>query len=391
MSSGEIILGVLLFIVIILALFLVFLLRRERGPDWEKLLSAEESRMREELARLRLEQNQALRGLSEELQQQLDRTGGSNEQRLDNLRRLLDEKLGQIQEGNEKKLDAMRLTVDEKLHKSLEQRLGESFSQVSERLEKVHQGLGEMQSLAVKVGDLQRVLVSSPLRGVWGEINLESILCQLLSPEQYRANVAVKPSAPKNRVEFAIVLPGQGQQVYLPIDAKFPLADYENLLQAQDQGDKAKIEAAGKALEKTARLVAKEVGEKYLEPPFTTDFAIIFLPIEGLYGELLRRPGLADGIQRQYRVILSGPTTLAALLNSLQMGFQSLAVQERASEVWQLLANVKTGFSDFGLLLEKTQKKLQEAVNSTDEASRKARSIERKLQEIVAPTSQSEV
>ncbi len=310
--------------------------------------------------------------------------GEANDNRFEQLRRTVDERLQQIQKNNDDKLELMRKTVDEKLHDTLEKRLGESFSQVSQRLEKVHAGLGEMQALASNVGDLKMVLKNVKTRGNWGEVQLGSLLEEILAPSQYGCNIAVNPNAPTRRVDYAIRLPGseEGHPLYLPIDAKFPLEDYELLIQAQNNADIAGIQTASKELEKRIKTFAKDVREKYLQPPFTTDFAIIFVPLEGLYAELIRRPGLQEQLQREYRIVLAGPTTLAALLNSLQMGFRTLAVKERSAEVWQLLSAVKTGFGEFGELLSKTQKKLQEASNSIDKAAQKTRGIHRKLKNI---------
>lgn len=308
----------------------------------------------------------------------------SNEERLENMRNTVDRKLSELRQDNSQKLEEMRKTVDEKLSATLEKRLGESFRLVSERLELVHKGLGEMQILATGVGDLKRVLTNVKTRGIWGEIHLENLLEQILTMEQYAKNVATKPGS-NERVEFAIKLPGrdkEGSTVWLPIDAKFPQEDYQRLLDAQDEANLPLVEEAGKALENRIKSEAKDIAEKYIAVPHTTDFAILFLPIEGLYAEVLRRPGLCDYLMQRYKVIITGPTTLAALLNSLQMGFRTLAIEKRSSEVWAMLGAVKTEFGKFGDLLEKTQKKLQEASNSIDTAARKSRTIERKLKTV---------
>ena len=306
-----------------------------------------------------------------------------NEQKLENLRAVVEERLRYLQEENNEKLEKMRETVDEKLHATLEKRLGDSFQIVSDRLEKVHQGLGEMQSLAAGVGDLKKVLANVKTRGTWGEVQLGNLLEQVMSPEQYERNVVTKAGS-RDPVEFAIKLPGgkDGQPVYLPIDAKFPLEDYERILDAQEQGDGVRMAEAAKALEARMKLEAKSIREKYLDPPRTTDFGILFLPTEGLYAEVLRRPGFLDLLRRESRVTVAGPTTIAALLNSLQMGFRTLAVEKRASEVWSLLGLVKNEFNTFGNLLEKTHKKLQEASTTIETAARKSRTIERKLQNV---------
>lgn len=309
---------------------------------------------------------------------QLTNLTKSNEEKMVQMRQTLEEKLRQLQEDNSKKLDQMRATVDEKLHETLEKRLGDSFKLVSERLELVHKGLGEMQSLASGVGDLKKVLTNIKTRGTWGEIQLGNLLEQVLAPEQYIINAVTKKGS-NERVEYAVKLP---EGVLLPIDAKFPQEDYQKLLEAQEQADPVLVEEYGKQLESRIKAEAKDIRDKYLDPPFTTDFGIMFLPIEGLYAEILRRPGLVDSLQREYRVNVTGPTSLAALLNSLQMGFKTLAIQKRSSEVWSLLGAVKTEFGKFGDLLEKTHKKLQEASNTIVDAAQKSRGIERKLRQV---------
>lgn len=308
-----------------------------------------------------------------------------NENKMDRMRETIEERLRHLQEDNSKKLDQMRSTVDEKLSSTLEQRLGESFKLVSERLEMVHKGLGEMQTLASGVGDLKRVLTNVKTRGTWGEIQLGNILEQILTSEQYSKNVATKKNS-SERVEFAVKLPGRdeknGEVVWLPIDAKFPQEDYQRLMDAQEQGNPSLAEEAAKSMELKVKSFAKDIRDKYIDPPGTTDFGIMFLPTEGLYAEVLRRPGLCDSLQREYRIITAGPTTLIALLNSLQMGFRTLAIEKRSSEVWTLLGAVKTEFGRFGDILDKTQKKLQEASNTIEDAARKSRSIGRKLKNV---------
>lgn len=311
---------------------------------------------------------------------------GTTEQKLEQVRGTVESRLTLLQAENSAKLEQMRATVDEKLHATLEQRLGESFKQVSEQLEKVHQGLGEMQSLATGVGDLKRVLTNVKTRGVWGEIQLGNILEQILTSEQYSRNVATRPGSAE-RVEFAIRLPGRDEgcdEVLLPIDAKFPQEDYQRMLDEYERGNPALAEEAAKQLEARIRLEAKSIKEKYLDPPHTTDFAIMFLPVEGLYAEVLRRPGLCESLQRECRVVITGPTTLSAILNSLQMGFRTLAIERRSSEVWSLLGAVKTEFGKFGDLLDKTHKKLEEAAATIDHASKKSRTIERRLKDVQA-------
>ncbi len=325
----------------------------------------------------------------ESFAQQLARLTQSNEQRSEQLRVSVETRLGAIQADNASKLEEMRKTVDEKLHATLEQRLGDSFKLVSERLEQVHKGLGEMQTLAAGVGDLKKVLTNVKTRGTWGEVQLEALLDQVLTAEQYEKNVATRPGS-NERVEFAIRLPGQGDRasdshpVWLPIDAKFPVEDYQRLVEAQDRADPVAVEVAAKALEMRLRDEARKIRDKYVEPPHTTDFAILYLPTEGLYAEALRRPGLADVLQREFRVSLAGPTTLAALLNSLQMGFRTLAIEKRSSEVWAVLGAVKTEFGKFGEALESTRKKLEQATKSIESAGVRTRQIERKLKGVEA-------
>ncbi len=308
-----------------------------------------------------------------------------NEQKFDKLQEKVESQLKEIQDKNEKKLEEMRLTVDEKLHETLEKRLGESFKLVSDRLEQVYKGLGDMQELARGVGDLKNVLTNVKTRGGWGEIQLENLIDQILTPEQYEKNVITKKGS-SDRVEIGIKLPGRdlvkSEIVWLPIDAKFPVEDYQRLLDAQDLANIVAINEANKAIETRIKGEAKKIAEKYLDPPHTTDFAIMFLPIEGLYAEVLRRPGLAEFLQREFRVVVSGPTTLAALLNSLQMGFRTLAIEKRSSEVWKILGGVKSEFGKFGDILEKTQKKLQEASNTIDDAAKSSRKIERQLKDV---------
>ena len=315
---------------------------------------------------------------------QLSKLTESNEGRMDEMRKTIEEKIKSLQEDNSKKLEQMRVTVDEKLQSTLEKRLGESFKRVSERLEMVQRGLGEMQNLASSVGDLKKVLTNVKTRGTWGEVQLGNLLEQILTSEQYASNVATKKGS-ADRVEYAIRLPGRSEKegdIWLPIDAKFPQEDYQRLLEAQDNADQALADSSAKQLEARIKKEAKEIKDKYIDPPGTTDFAVMFLPVEGLYAEVLRRPGLSDNLQRDFRVIITGPTTLAALLNSLQMGFRTLAIEKRSSEVWILLGAVKTEFGKFGDILEKTQKKLHEASNTIETATKKSRTIERKLRDV---------
>lgn len=281
----------------------------------------------------------------------------------------------------EGQLELMRATVDEKLQGTLEQRLGESFRLVSERLEQVHRGLGEMRVLAAGVGDLKKVLTNVKTRGTWGEVQLGALLEQVLGPDQYEANVA--PRGGGERVEFAVRMPGQGDEVvWLPIDAKFPVEDYQRLLEAQDRADPVAAGEAGAQLELRIRQCAKDIADKYLNPPRTTDFGILFLPTEGLFAEVIRRPGLLDHVQSRSRVVIAGPTTLWSILNSLQMGFRSLAIQRRSSDVWNLLGAVKTEWTSYALVLDKVQRKLQQASTTVDEAARRTRVIGRRLRDV---------
>ena len=364
---------------------------REEGDRSRQQAQAGERALREEMTGLIHQYNEAiLRRVNENsgtqltqlelFAKQLRQLTQSNEEKLDRMRETMQTQIGALQEDNSRKLEAMRATVDEKLHATLEKRLGESFQMVSDRLEQVHKGLGEMQTLAAGVGDLKKVLTNVKTRGTWGEIQLGVLLEQILAPGQFEANVATKPGSAE-RVEFAIVLPGRGEAgpVYLPVDAKFPQEDYQRLLEAQETADATAAEAAARALEIRIKAEAKDIRDKYLSPPHTTDFGILFLPVEGLYAEVLRRTGLYETLMRDYHVTVAGPTTLAAILNSLQMGFRTLAIEKRSSEVWLLLSAVKTEFGKFGDILDKTNKKLQEASNVLDDAARKSRTIERKL------------
>ena len=324
---------------------------------------------------------------------QLAKLTEANEARLTEIRNTLETKLRELQGENAAKLEEMRKTVDERLHATLEHRLGESFKLVSDRLEQVHRGLGEMQTLAAGVGDLKRVLTNVKTRGTWGEVQLEALLEQMLVREQFEKNVATRPGS-SERVEFAIRMPGRvdGTQVWLPIDSKFPAEDYDRLIAAQDRADAAAVEESARALEMRIRLEAKTIRDKYIEPPHTTDFALLFLPTEGLYAEVLRRPGLADTLQRDFRVVIAGPTTLAAILNSLQMGFRTLAIEQRSGEIQLLLGAVKTEFGRFGEVLANTKKQLETVTNSIGKAEVRTRAIERKLRDVEAlPTSDAQV
>jgi DNA recombination protein RmuC len=325
---------------------------------------------------------------------QLKNLTSTNDSRMEKLRETLQIRLQAIQEDNAKQLEQMRATVDEKLHDTLEKRLGESFKLVSDRLEQVQKGLGEMQTLANGVGDLKRVLTNVKTRGTFGEVQLGALLEQVLAPGQYAANVETRKGSGQ-RVEFALRLPGrdgtEGSIVHLPLDAKFPQEDYLRLVEAQERADAVAAEEAGRLLERAIRLAATDIRDKYLDPPQTTDFGIMFLPTEGLYAEVLRRPSLADALQRDLKVLVAGPTTLAALLNSLQMGFRTLAIEKRSAEVWNLLGAVRTEFGKFGEMLDKTSKKLQEAGNHIEAAATRTRQMERKLKNVQAlPSSEAQ-
>jgi DNA recombination protein RmuC len=389
-SVGDLFTIIIAIMSIINFIILVILLTGGSASKFVKLESKLESidKGQEKIERSLLSQLMEISNLQ---QNQLDNyakqimmLSQSNESRLEKMRQTVEVSISKLQEDNSKKLDQMRATVDEKLHATLEQRLGESFKLVSDRLEMVHKGLGEMQSLATGVGDLKKVLSNVKTRGTWGEIQLGNILEQVLSPEQYDKNVAIKKNS-SERVEFAVKLPGRNDDdgcVWLPIDAKFPQEDYQRLLEAFEQANPIAAEEAGKALEIRIKSCAKDIRDKYIDPPNSTDFAILFLPIESLYAEVLRRPGLCEALQLQYRVVVAGPSTLIALLNSLQMGFRTLAIEKRSSEVWVLLGAVKTEFSKFTDILDKTQKKLQEAGNTIESAARKSRNIQRKLKNV---------
>lgn len=395
---------------VLLILVIVVLIRgKNSGREWNNMMGALEKgqeklerSVKEEIADNRRESSDSLRFFNDSVlsrmsdiatmqakqldtfSQQLLALTQSNDQKLEKMRESVEDRLKILQADNHHQLEQMRTTVDEKLHATLEKRLGESFQLVSERLELVHKGLGEMQTLATGVGDLKRVLTNVKTRGIWGEIHLGNLLEQILTIKQYSKNVATKKGS-NDRVEFAVKLPGKDQNddcVWLPIDAKFPQEDYQRMLDAEEQANLVLAEEAAKSLEVRIKAEAKDIKSKYIDPPHTTDFAIMFLPVEGLYAEVLRRPGLSETLLRDYRVVVTGPTTLAALLSSLQMGFKTLAVEKRSSEVWALLGAVKTEFGRFGDMLEKTQKKLQEASNSIETAAQKSRTIERKLRTV---------
>ena len=364
-------------VVVLLAALLILLLEKRNSGG---AMLEEFSRMRREFGEL----GSGLRGdLQQGLRTQLEQQREESralETRLFDLRSEMENRLRAIEAMNEKKLEEMRVTVDEKLQGTLEKRLGESFKQVSERLEMVHKGLGEMQTLAVGVGDLKKVMSNVKTRGTWGEVQLGALLEQVLTPEQYEKNVAVSGTA--ERVEFAVKLPGQetgGAPVWLPIDAKFPLEDYQRLVEASEIADAAGVEKAIQELEKRVWTFAKSIRDKYVSPPKTTDFGLLFLPTEGLYAEIMRRTGFVEKVQVELRVILAGPSTLLALLNSLQMGFRTLAIQKRSGEVWELLSVVKGEFLKYHQVLGKVREKLDQASKTIDDAEQRTRVIQRKL------------
>jgi DNA recombination protein RmuC len=402
-------------IIVSLQVFIISLIKRDDNSDnnLDKLLSNSEKRLKDDLQTIlkdsrelaqegRVELGNNLNSFGNSLlkrmheasvmqksqleifSQQLVELTKQNATKLELIRNTVEQRLTELQKDNNQKLEKMRETVDEKLQSTLEKRLTQSFQSVSERLEQVHKGLGEMQNLAIGVGDLKKVLSNVKTRGTWGEVQLGNLLDQILTKEQYQANVATKKDS-KDIVEYAIKLPGKDKNlnhIWLPIDAKFPIEDYQRLLDAEDSNDRVAIDAANKAIEKRLKDEGKKIRTKYIDPPNTTDFAILFIPIEGLYAQALKLPGLVDFIQREYRVMITGPTTITAILNSLQMGFRTLAIEKQSSEIWQTLSEVKTEFGRFGEILERTQKKLQEASNQIDAGATRARSIERKLKNV---------
>jgi len=404
--SLEMMLIVLVSLILLsLQMYLVFKPKEKIDHSFQLGLERLERELRQELAQTRQEQTQTMtqtlgvlqqtlgaqqQTLTQQLTQQLGLLGESNARRMLDVRDVLDKQLEALQKSNSAKLDEMRQTVDEKLQTTLQARLGESFKQVAERLEQVHKGLGEMQSLAQGVGDLKHLLTNVKTRGIFGEAQLGALIEQIFVAEQYGVQVATKPHS-RERVDYAIKMPGRGadmdgepSQLWLPIDAKFPTEDFERLLDAQERADAAGAEVAGKALEARIRAEAKSISEKYIEPPYTTDFAILFLPSESLYAEVLRRPGLMDSLQREYRITLAGPTTLLAMLNSLQMGFRTLALEKRSSEVWQVLGAVKTEFGKFGDVLAKVKAQTQTVLNTLDSAEQRSRAMGRALKTVEA-------
>ncbi|TFW13253.1 DNA recombination protein RmuC [Massilia arenosa] len=390
MTTGELL--ILFVVLVVAALQVAQLLRTRVGRTIEtERFDRIERNLQLSAQSTRQEVSAALAQAHGATIQALEAMRESNAQRMLEVRLTLENKLRDLQLDNAAKLDEMRRTVDEKLHATLETRLTESFRQVSERLEKVHQGLGEMQQLAVGVGDLKRVLTNVKTRGTWGEVQLEMLLEQMLTADQYAKNVETI-SGSGARVEFAIKLPGAsegGAPMWLPIDAKFPKEQYERLLEAADRSDADGVALAGRELERSVRGEAKTICEKYLAPPHTTDFAILFLPTEGLYAEVMRRPGLADDLQRTLRVSIAGPSTLLAILSSLQMGFRTLALEKRSSEVWQVLGAVKTEFTKFGDVLATTKATLEKAARNIENAETRSRQMARKLKSVEALPSEA--
>lgn len=344
----------------------------------------------EDARKARLESAEAQQRFADGLGQRLGELVQRNERGMAEIRATLEKQLQALQADNAQKLEKMRETVDEKLQSTLNTRLDSSFKLVSERLEQVQRGLGEMQQLATGVGDLKRVLTNVKNRGGWGEVQLENILEQVLVAEQYGREVRVRPGS-SEAVDFAIRLPGRrddDEPVWLPVDCKFPREDYERLLDAQEQGDVEAVRVSGNQLERAIRVQAKSICEKYVAPPHTTDFAILFLPTEGLYAEVIRRAGLVDALQREHRIVVAGPTTFTALLNSLQMGFRTLAIEQRSSEVWKLLGAVKSEFGKFAGILEKAERQITTVGRSLGDASRKTRTIERRLRDVESLSSE---
>lgn len=337
--------------------------------------------MRDEFARNRKEFSDANKELRVELTAKVEQLRDKNDEKLEQIRKTVEVRLESLQKDNAEKLEKMRHTVDEKLQSTLEKRLSQSFKHVSDRLEQVHKGLGEMQGLASDVSDFKRVLTNVKTRGTWGEVQLENLLEQIFVRDHYEKQVMLKTGS-KDQVDFCIKLPDKSSNngyIYLPIDAKFPLEDYQRLASAQEKGDLDAVATATKALINRVKLEAKSIKEKYIQPPKTTDFAVLYVPIEGMYAEILRQPGLFEYLQREFRVTVAGPTTIAAILSSYQLGFRTLAIAEQTSQVWELLTGIKGEFGKFGDLLDKTREKLVQATNTIDTASSKSRTIERKL------------
>jgi len=368
--EATLLIGLLIVLLLVAAMVLLFNRAGKSPPGPPEWV--------EQLARsVRDDSRTAAREVREELSAAITRQS-------DSMRSLLDDRLRDVQQDGARQLEQIRATVDEKLQENLDRRFNDSFKTVSDRLEQVHRGLGEMQTLATGVGDLKKVLSNVRMRGTWGEVQLGALLEQVLAPGQFARNVATRGTS--ERVEFAIKLPGQAVDgeapVWLPIDAKFPADAYQRLVEALDTGTPETIEAAARLLENAIKLNARTIREKYVEPPATTDFAVMYLPTEGLYAEVLRRPGLAESLQADYRIVVAGPMTLAALLNSLQMGFRTLAIQQRSGEVWKVLGEAKTEFARYGQALDKVKKKIEEAAVAIDEAQVRTRAVNRRLRDV---------
>ena len=373
---------ILLIINIVLVIIAIIMISfKKNGKDVEVVIKNTKDEISTKIVENSTLQQSLLTNLTNLNENKLESTKKSIEEKLDKIRITVEDKLYLLQRENSEKLEKMRVTVDEKLHNTLEQRLGESFKIVNDRLESVYKGLGEMQTLASGVGDLKKVFTNVKSRGYWGEIQLSNILEQFLTKDQYLVNVKTKPKS-NDFVEFAIKLPGKDENVLLPVDSKFPVEDYKRLVDAEEIGDVNSINEARKSLENSVKLFAKDIYTKYIETPYTTDFGIMFLPTESLYCEIVKNTALCEVLTQKYRVVISGPTTFVALLNSLQMGFRTLAIEKRSSEVWNLLGTVKSEFMKFGDILEKTNKKLQEASNNMELATRKTRTITSKLKNV---------
>lgn len=363
--------------ILILSLLIVVLFKKkdEFGIDLISKIKNLESQLKDEMMRSRLENNTG----QKEIREELDKTLNTN---FSSITQVVEGRLNILQKDNSEKLEKMRETVDEKLHATLERRFGESFKMVSDRLDQVHKGLGEMQTVAAGVGDLKKILSNVKTRGTWGEVQLGNLIEEIFTPDQYEKNVKTKKGSSDN-VEYAIKLPGNSddiKHIWMPIDAKFPLEDYQRLMEARENSED--LVSFSKNLETRIKAEAKDIKNKYIDAPYTTDFGLLFLPVESLYAEVLRIPGLFESVRREYNVIITGPTTVQAILNSLQMGFKTLSIQKRSSEVWEILGVVKKEFNNFGVILEKTHKKIQEAGNTIEQAMTRSRAIDRKLNKV---------
>jgi len=366
----------LIILALIATLIYVFVFKKDGEIDIDlSAIDRLEAQLKDEMMRSRLENNTG----QKEIREELDKTLNAN---FNSITQVVEGRLNNLQKDNSEKLEKMRETVDEKLHATLERRFGESFKMVSDRLDQVHKGLGEMQTVAAGVGDLKKILSNVKTRGTWGEVQLGNLIEEIFTPDQYEKNVKTKKGSSEN-VEFAIKLPGNSddiKHIYLPIDAKFPLEDYQRLMEARENNED--LISFSKNLETRIKAEAKDIKNKYIDAPYTTDFGLLFLPVESLYAEVLRIPGLFESVRREYNVIITGPTTVQAILNSLQMGFKTLSIQKRSSEVWEILGVVKKEFNNFGVILEKTHKKIQEAGNTIEQAMTRSRAIDRKLNKV---------